>query len=168
MMVVATGGGDGEFDELLCEKYPGEKGCNISPLPMLLAIPRINDYTGGHTMLGLGGIVLPGLLTSFAARLDAAKRLAHTTSLRTRAAAEGVRDVSNVFLQTKRFFSGYFYRIIIAYAVGLLLAMLGVYLMNHGQPALMHLVPLTLATILITGKRKGELTVLWKGSKTLS
>eukprot|EP01083_Nonionella_stella_P069648 185783_1 len=52
MMVVATGGGDGEFDELLCEKYPGEKGCNISPLPMLLAILRINDYTGGHKMLG--------------------------------------------------------------------------------------------------------------------
>lgn len=122
MMVVATGGGDGEFDELLCEKYPGEKGCNISPLPMLLAIPRINDYTGGHTMLGLGGIVLPGLLTSFAARLDAAKRLAHTTSLRTRAAAEGVRDVSNVFLQTRRFFFGlflpYYHRICSRVVVG--------------------------------------------------
>lgn len=168
MMVVATGGDDGEIDELSCEKYPERKGCDFSPLPMLIAIPRINDYADGLTMLGLGDIILPGLLTSFAARLDAAKRLAHTTSLRTRAAAEGVRDISNVFPQEKRFFSGYFYRIIIAYAVGLMLAMLGVYLMNHGQPALMYLVPLILATILITGKRKGELTVLWKGSKTLS
>ena len=35
---------------------------------MLLLLPRIDDYTGGYTMLGLGDIVLPGLLVAFAAR----------------------------------------------------------------------------------------------------
>jgi len=156
----------GDVDKSACEEYPDKKGCNFSPLPILLSIPKINDYAGGHTMLGLGDIVVPGLLMSFAARLDAAKRLAHTTALRTRAAAEGVIDISNVF-HKKRFFSGYFYRLVIAYAIGLLLAMLGDHLTDRGQPALMYIAPLILATILITGKRKGELTVLWKGSKTL-
>ena len=37
---------------------------------MLLTIPRIKkDFRGGSSLLGLGDIVLPGLLISFAARL---------------------------------------------------------------------------------------------------
>ena len=36
---------------------------------MLLAIPTIKDFRGGSSLLGLGDIVLPGLLISFAARL---------------------------------------------------------------------------------------------------
>mmetsp|Transcript_14705 Transcript_14705/g.30404 ORF Transcript_14705/g.30404 Transcript_14705/m.30404 type:complete len:259 (+) Transcript_14705:1-777(+) len=40
---------------------------------MLFSIPRLFDYFGGSSMLGLGDIVLPGLLLSFAARLDAAR-----------------------------------------------------------------------------------------------
>eukprot|EP00985_Skeletonema_marinoi_P001485 scaffold585_cov161-Skeletonema_marinoi.AAC.2 len=37
---------------------------------MLFAIPRVGDYQGGASMLGLGDIVLPGLLLmlSFASR----------------------------------------------------------------------------------------------------
>ena len=42
---------------------------------MLLSIPKIGNFRGGADLLGLGDIVLPGLLTSFAARLDEAKRL---------------------------------------------------------------------------------------------
>jgi len=42
---------------------------------MLFAIPRVGDYQGGASMLGLGDIVLPGLLLSFASRFDEAKRL---------------------------------------------------------------------------------------------
>jgi signal peptide peptidase-like protein 2B len=29
-------------------------------MPILLRLPRINDYRGGYTMLGLGDIVIPG------------------------------------------------------------------------------------------------------------
>lgn len=37
---------------------------------MLLKIPRLFDYMGGYAMLGLGDIVIPGLLLSFAHRYD--------------------------------------------------------------------------------------------------
>lgn len=37
---------------------------------MLLQLPRLWDYTGGYAMLGLGDIVIPGLLLSFAHRYD--------------------------------------------------------------------------------------------------
>ncbi|CAN0529540.1 unnamed protein product, partial [Ectocarpus sp. 8 AP-2014] len=41
---------------------------------MLLELPRLWDYTGGYVMLGLGDIVLPGLLLSFAHRYDLSVR----------------------------------------------------------------------------------------------
>lgn len=42
----------------------------VESLPMLLELPRLWDYTGGYAMLGLGDIVIPGLLLSFAHRYD--------------------------------------------------------------------------------------------------
>eukprot|EP00978_Attheya_sp_CCMP212_P029027 scaffold101748_cov59-Attheya_sp.AAC.2 len=81
MISVATSGGAPD-DPNFCEKYPDGKDCQGGdPLPMLLTIPRINDYRGGAALLGLGDIVLPGLLISFAARLDAAKALVQTCNL---------------------------------------------------------------------------------------
>jgi signal peptide peptidase-like protein 2B len=76
MITVATSGGPPEKDPMWCEKYPTDPGCRGGdPLPMLFTVPRIFDYEGGSSLLGLGDIVLPGLLLSFAARLDAAKCL---------------------------------------------------------------------------------------------
>ena len=72
MVKVATGNQPTK-DPDFCEKYPDEVGCESSELPMLLLLPRIGDYAGGYTMLGLGDIVLPGLLVAFAARYDAAR-----------------------------------------------------------------------------------------------
>jgi len=39
-------------------------------MPILLRLPRLNDFRGGYSMLGLGDVVLPGLLLSLALRLD--------------------------------------------------------------------------------------------------
>lgn len=76
MITVATSGGPPKADALWCEKYPDDADCQGgNPLPMLLAIPKLLDFAGGSSLLGLGDIVLPGLLLSFAARLDAAKQL---------------------------------------------------------------------------------------------
>ena len=74
MIEVATSGGPPKADALWCEKYPSDPDCKGGdPMPMLFSIPRLFDYFGGSSMLGLGDIVLPGLLLSFAARLDAAR-----------------------------------------------------------------------------------------------
>lgn len=67
---VATGGAP-KADPTYCEKYPSDRDCKTrEDLPMLLVLPRIHDYQGGFTMLGLGDIILPGLLVAFAARYD--------------------------------------------------------------------------------------------------
>lgn len=165
MITVATGGG-AATDAYHCEKYPSDGDCDNTPLPMLFAIPKINDYRGGLSMLGLGDIILPGLICCFAARLDAAKHLI--------AAAQAKRlgfncDVDERFSKNvgQRLCSGYFFFIIVAYAIGLALANIAVYLMEQGQPALMYLVPLTLFALVFQSRMNGELTELWKGPKRI-
>ncbi|GFH53164.1 signal peptide peptidase-like 2B [Chaetoceros tenuissimus] len=159
MMTVATGGVTSEQDPYHCEKYPSDKGCNTVPLPMLFAIPRIGDYMGGLSMLGLGDIILPGLICCFCARLDTAKRLVVAFSRTDRNESSEKRK--------GRLFDGYLYKVIIAYAMGLILANLGVYLMKKGQPALMYIVPLTLAIVAINARVNEELKALWTGPEQL-
>ena len=150
MITVATGGGGPDVSADYCEKYPDDKDCRSTALPMLLALPKINDFRGGQNLLGLGDIVLPGLLISFAARLDDAKRLigGHTTL--------------DIKLPTR---GGYLLPLIIAYAVGLLFANLAVVWLNGGQPALLYLVPACLGTMIYVGWH--ELGELWKGPQVL-
>jgi signal peptide peptidase-like protein 2B len=58
MIIVATSGGPPKADPSWCEKYPDDADCQGGdPLPMLLTMPRIGDYMGGSSLLGLGDIV---------------------------------------------------------------------------------------------------------------
>lgn len=58
MLTVAKGGGSDTIADDFCFKYPEERECKgIDFLPMLLIIPRFNDYTRGSSLLGLGDIV---------------------------------------------------------------------------------------------------------------
>lgn len=166
MVTVATSGGPPTADPLWCEKYPSDEGCQGGePLPMLLTIPRLADYLGGASLLGLGDIVLPGLVLSFASRLDESKKLVAYFS--------GGRDAwfrqakGNACGCLKEAFSGYFGPVVVAYAIGLMMANVAVYVMQMGQPALLYLVPLCLGSLFFTGWRKGEVYELWDGPKVL-
>uniref|UniRef100_A0A7C9DSN2 PA domain-containing protein n=1 Tax=Opuntia streptacantha TaxID=393608 RepID=A0A7C9DSN2_OPUST len=105
-------------------------------IPMLLKIPRIFDPWGGYSIIGFGDILLPGLLVAFAIRYD--------------------------WLAKKTLRAGYFLWVMIAYGLGLLVTYVALNLMDgHGQPALLYIVPFTLGTLLMLGKKRGELRVLW-------
>lgn len=166
MLTVATSGGPPKADALWCEKYPDDQDCQGgNPLPMLLTIPRLMDYAGGSSMLGLGDIVLPGLLLSFGCRYDAAKSLVGIMGGGS-GALNGPcpeQEYSVCRLCT----SGYYIPLVVAYAVGLFMANAAVYLMNYGQPALLYLVPCCLGTICFIGWRRGELLELWHGPRAL-
>ena len=62
---------------------------------------------------------------------------------------------------------GYFAPLVVAYAVGLLMANTAVYVMQMGQPALLYLVPCCLGTICYMGWRRNELNDLWHGPKVI-
>ena len=173
MVNVATSGGPPKADPQWCEKYPSAADCKGGdPLPMLFAIPRIGDYQGGCSMLGLGDIVLPGLLLSFASRYDESKRLMGLIS-------GGSGRVANNACPDARSYSnpfcflccccgnGYFGPVMVAYAIGLFMANAAVYLMEMGQPALLYLVPCCLGTMVYIGHRAGELKDLWEGPRVI-
>ena len=140
MVDVATSGGPPKADPAWCEKYPDDPDCfGGDPMPMLFTIPRFFDYAGGSSLLGLGDIVLPGLLISFACRYDEAKAF---IGLQSGGANRGVR--SDI---TCRENGGYFLPLVISYAIGLAMANTAVYVMQMGQPALLYLVPCCFGTI---------------------
>ena len=166
MITVATSGGPPTLGPEWCEKYPDDAGCQGgNPLPMLLTIPRLMDYRGGASMLGLGDIVLPGLLLSFGARLDVAKDLIGLRQRNddTRREDRSGQSFHDPCPPESRCGNGYFGPLVIAYAVGLAMANAAVYLMRMGQPALLYLVPCCLGTICIIGWRKQETRHLWDG-----
>ena len=135
---------------------------------MLLAVPRFGDYQGGMSLLGLGDIVLPGLLLSFAARYDEAKLFIGALS----GGNVGIVDMEDSLSNCsagggRRLGYGYFGPVVVAYAVGLAMANMAVYLMNMGQPALLYLVPCCLGTLCYLGWRRGEFWELWESPRVI-
>merc|ERR1719491_453909 len=115
MMAVAMDGGVAVNPEL-CEKYPTDSECvGGDPLPTHLSLPRINDYRGGMSLLGLGDIILPGLLLSFAVRLDVSTQFSKCMRVYTRSGREYCNDPQSKIVY-KQFFSGYFIWLILAYS----------------------------------------------------
>jgi Signal peptide peptidase len=168
MITVATSGGPPKADPSWCEKYPDDANCQGGdPLPMLFTVPRIGDYQGGASLLGLGDIVLPGLLLSFAARLDAAKQLLGVISGGNGSTTAYTCQEDKCWGAFRFCNGGYFAPLVVAYAVGLFMANSAVYLMNMGQPALLYLVPCCLGTIGYMGWRRKELKDLWHGPKVI-
>ena len=193
MVDVATGG-IAQGEALNCYKYPSDHKCSGSqaPLPMMLVFPWVLDYRGGFSMIGLGDIVLPGLLISFASRYDGAKFLTRKVSEMSSsssgnaneengdgsaAASEDMEYIPTVNRKQalvngmKDFFKnmkkGYFGPMMVAYAVGLSAAYAAVYGMERGQPALLYIVPACLGTMFVLGKRKRQLSDLWQGPKVM-
>lgn len=130
---------------------------------MLFAVPRLFDYQGGVSMLGLGDIVLPGLLLSFASRYDESKRFVELVSGGSgRTASDDDRPRS-----CRCCGGGYFPPVMVAYAIGLLMANAAVYIMKMGQPALLYLVPCCLGTLVYMAHRAGELNDMWEGPRVI-
>lgn len=137
MEKVATGPGHGssKFDAP-AEYSPSET------IPLSIKIPYFQDCqmkvcTPLYSLIGFGDIVIPGILVSYAAYFDTI-----------------INPVGHRF---------YFYFTSLSYAIGLLLTYIALMLMQIAQPALLYLVPCTLAGILGTGLARKEVKILWSG-----
>ena len=153
MITVAQGGSSTSTADDYCYKYPTSKTCRgVDFLPMLLSIPRINDWRGTSVVLGLGDIVLPGFLVAYAARTDEAARLV------------GENTKADIYVPRK-WYQGFHFPLCVAYGVGLIFANVAVALMQRGQPALLYLVPCLMGTFIVRARK--ELKQHWKESKAI-
>lgn len=174
MMSVATAGAPSEAAAAdgTCDRFEGER------MPTLFLVPRPGGLPGApldYMMLGLGDVVLPGLLLTLAARLDrAAAGGANAFSrLSAAAAADDGSDGSDAHEKAggarARGPLSYWALATAGYAVGLSLALLANVLgwtINNveGQPALLYLVPCSLAPVCARACLRGELRSVWSGS----
>jgi len=172
-----------------CDNYHWDPACigSQSPLPLLLVLPMSRDFRGNFAMIGLGEILIPGLLISFAARYDGARMLVKKCSQTSRIASSGANDVefgsmpSQVDSQTKEtqllyymgrmkkvLFKGYFGPLTISYTIALLAAYLVDWLTGVTQATLLYTVPICLGTAGFVGALRRELSELWLGPRVLT
>lgn len=166
-MAVAMNG-SAPVDPDFCEKYPFDNKCRYGDdqMPMLLRLPRINDYRGGMSSLRLVDMLLPGLLLSFAARLDVSTRFSTFMEAYMRE-GPGLHHHQQSSTKHKQYFGGNFIWLTIAYSGGLLVAYIITYLIKIRQPALLYVVPSCLGTIFILGWKRGNTSMLWTGPTEL-
>jgi len=139
-------------------------------LPIVFAVARCSALGTNPSlaMLGLGDVVLPGLLVAMARRWDMAgveenERLDLVASPGASAAADATTSHFSTMTTAKRSGS-YFLPMVIAYSSGLLLTFAALAFGwggDHGQPALLYLVPCTLGMLCLLGCVRGELSALW-------
>jgi minor histocompatibility antigen H13 len=113
--------------------------------------------------LGLGDIVIPGIFMSLCLRFDVLKRLdinklesiIEAEKKGTTSAANGsfYQYVSQVANSAPKH---YFISVVIGYLIAIITTIVIMFIFNHGQPALLYLVPGCLFSVAITAAVKGE------------
>jgi hypothetical protein len=157
--------------------------CLVRPFP---ARYTHNSPTHTHSrarfsccsLAGLGDIVVPGLLLTFALRFDytdAAKPLHRgRCPLMPRRLSSALSALNRGRGGSRRCApTAYFALLSVGYAVGLCCAFLanafGLTIAGvRGQPALLYLVPCTLLPLVIAAVCRGDLCTMWRGDHLLS
>lgn len=136
--------------------------------PIKLQFPRDMTATPPqYSILGLGDIVIPGIFMSLCLRFDVLKRLdiSHLNNV-----IEGEKKgkyengtfykyvVSTANMAPKH----YFLSVIVGYLIAIITTIVIMFIFNHGQPALLYLVPGCILAVLICALVKGEFTKVYE------
>ncbi|KAG2154396.1 signal peptide peptidase-domain-containing protein [Suillus bovinus] len=110
-------------------------------VPIKLLWPKSLVFASerGHTLLGLGDIVIPGTFVALALRYDFARADGKVT-----------------------FKKPYFYTTLAAYITGLVTTMTVMHVFGKAQPALLYLSPACMLSLFGVGIVRGELGKVWK------
>ena len=171
-----------------CDNYHWDPRCigSQSPLPLILVLPIPRDFRNEFAMIGLGEILIPSMLISFAARYDAARMLVKKCSQTSRNASSGIDSVEFGSMPSQvddtsqeakvhyyvgkvktALFGGYFGPAILSYILALLAAYVVDWMSGITQATLLYLVPACLSTIAFVGILRRELSELWIGPRVL-
>ena len=104
----------------------------------------VNGVKGEFSLLGLGDIVIPGLFVALLLRYDATSAQVDP---------RGCQSIS--------FPRPYFLGNVLAYATGLGVTVGIMYFFDHGQPALLYLVPACVGCSLLMAVAKGDTATLF-------
>ena len=113
------------------------------------------------SLLGLGDIVIPGIFMAMCLRYDILRSLnvkAVNNLSEQGDADEVVRMLRKATHTAPR---PYFYGCVIGYILAIITTVVVMLVFEHGQPALLYLVPAVLGATMINAARFGELSKIW-------
>jgi len=137
--------------------------------PIKLMFPT--DYSGEkpkYSILGLGDIVIPGIFCSLCLRYDFLKNLniKHMEGLlKKEARGEDVSTVKYLVKTAVECDKHFFRAVNIGYFFAIVCTIVVMLFFEHGQPALLYLVPGCISAVLITSYVKGEFNEMWEFSE---
>lgn len=117
-------------------------GNSQEQMPMVLKVPHMGFdplafCSTKYSMLGFGDMLVPGLLVAYCYSFDVDK------------------DTRKV----------YFFAVVTAYGIGLIITFAGLYLMANAQPALLYLVPCMLGPVVLISLCRREFRQFWTGRR---
>ena len=134
--------------------------------PIKLLFP--NDWSADppkFSLLGLGDIVIPGIFMAMCLRWDVIRALnvSHMNALSDRGDGDEVLKILRRTNVTAP--KSYFLGCVVGYLLAIITTVVIMILFDHGQPALLYLVPACLGSTLIISLINGEFKKLWEYSE---
>jgi minor histocompatibility antigen H13 len=139
--------------------------------PIKLQFPRdMSVDPPQYSILGLGDIVIPGIFVSLCLRFDFLKNLRIETfsnlAEKERKGTGETNSFINYLIDTaNNSGSSYFGSCIVGYLIAIITTVVIMILFDHGQPALLYLVPGCLLSVLFTSLVRGEFKLMWEFSE---
>jgi len=139
------------------------KGINA---PIKLMFPK--DYSGEKpqfSILGLGDIVIPGIFVSLCLRYDFIKSLNAkyiAGQLKKEEKGEDADTMKYLCKQAINCSKSYFWATNVGYLLAIIVTIVIMLVFDHGQPALLYLVPGCLLAVIGTSLYKGEFNDMWE------
>ena len=133
--------------------------------PIKLQFPK--DYSGEkpkYSILGLGDIVIPGVFVSLCLRFDFLKAINVDKFQSMLAKEHKGEDVDTMKYLVNLAIScpkRYFKAVNVGYLLAMICTIIVMLVFDHGQPALLYLVPGCMFSVLGTSKYLGEFQEMW-------
>ena len=134
-----------------------------APIKLMFPIDMTKDPPQ-YNILGLGDIVLPGVFMSMCLRFDFLKTL-DVEKLKEMKENHGKTHKKEILgflnFKAKDAPKHYMFSVFFGYLLGMVATILVMLIFDHGQPALLYLVPGTILAVLICSVIKGEFNLMW-------
>ena len=120
-----------------------------------------------YSILGLGDIVIPGIFMSMCLRYDFIRTLDLSKySMIADKERKGEVETNSFIKYLVDSYNAaskhYYISVVIGYLIAIITTIVIMLLFNHGQPALLYLVPGCLFSVFICASVKGEFSKLWE------
>jgi len=135
-----------------------------APIKILFVTGIKDDGTTKFSLLGLGDIVLPGIFMALNLRWDVIRSL---DKVKMQALVKGKKTANQAWEEMKARIvdtpKTYFRNCLIGYLVAILITVAIMLIFDHGQPALLYLVPAVLGATTYTAMQEGEFSPVMTG-----